>query len=241
MHTWRQDFISTPFISCTDKCHYFSFFQSADAFDTADDLSKKRHPETISALLYIAHALPLACKYEKIMQSIFPDHHLGLRYMHSFHERWPLDGWNDDVIQPARDAVLNYYKVRVSMCPSAVFALNPFDQTRFILSISAMQNHPISKNTCVSIIYPSFYTFFSVSFSRFSIGCFPYCTSSKFTCLSVLNSHWSLRWRQYLTIRMDFSLHDTLQYKPLAALIMTLVASSSTSPLKDKMLGRFHV
>jgi len=94
------------------------------------------------------------------MKSIFLGHHWDLGNTYSFHEKWSLDGWNDDVIQPARDAVLNYYKVRVSMCPSAVFALNPFDHTRFILSISAMQNHPMSKNTCVSIIYPSFYTFF---------------------------------------------------------------------------------
>jgi len=68
------------------------------------------------------------------MESIFPDHHGGLRDIHSFHERWPLDGWNDDVIQPARDAVLSYYKVHVlrsspSVCaqpiePNSIYSLN---------------------------------------------------------------------------------------------------------------------
>ena len=147
-------FVLTPFISCADECHYFSFFCSTD--ELADDLRKMRHSEIISALLYIAHALPLACKSEKIMKSIL-DHDSGLGYAYSFHERWPLDGWNDNVIQPARDAVLNYYKVRVSIYPSTLLALNPFNQTLFILCSSAMQNHPKSKNTCVAIIYPSFY------------------------------------------------------------------------------------
>jgi len=162
--------ISTPFISCTDKCHYFSLFPSADAFHTADDLRKEWHSETISALLCIAHALPLACKSGNILDSILLDHYWGSGYAYNFHERWPLDGWNDNVIQPARDAVLNYYKVHISLYPFTVLALNPFNQTIFILCSSAMQNHPKSKNTCVAIIYPSFYTFFFLFFSRLFIG-----------------------------------------------------------------------
>jgi len=98
----------------------------------AHGLSKAEHSETISVLLYIAHALPLACKSEKIMESIFPNHRWGL-YACSFHQKWRLDGWNDVVIQPARDAVLNYYKVRVSIYHSTLLALNPFNQTPFIL------------------------------------------------------------------------------------------------------------
>ena len=128
-------FVSTPFISCTDKFHYFRIFPSADAFHTADDLSKERHSETISALLCIAHALPLACKSEKIMESILLDHHWGLGYEYNFHERWHLDGWNDDVIQPARDAVLHYYKVCAQIFPPTALALNPFNQTLFICSL----------------------------------------------------------------------------------------------------------
>ena len=30
----------------------------------------------------------------------------------TFHAKWNLNGWCDHVIQPARDAVLEYYKVR---------------------------------------------------------------------------------------------------------------------------------
>ena len=33
--------------------------------------------------------------------------------MWNFHGYWTLDGWNDDIIQPARDAVLEYYEVRL--------------------------------------------------------------------------------------------------------------------------------
>jgi len=29
----------------------------------------------------------------------------------NFHAQWTLDGWNDHIIQPALDAVLDYYKV----------------------------------------------------------------------------------------------------------------------------------
>jgi len=167
----------------------FSPCPGADAFHMADDLRKKRHSITLSALLCIAHALPLACKSEKIIRSIVLDHHWDLGCAYSFHGRWPLDGWNDDVIQPARDAVLNYYKVRARIF---VLALNPFNQILSILRTSAMQSHPKSKNTCFTIIYPNF---FFVHFSRFSIGGRPYYTSSKVTSSSVLNSRCSLRWR----------------------------------------------
>ena len=156
-------FISTPFIFCIDKWHHFSLLQSADAFHTANDWRKEKHSFTLSALLCIAHALPLACKSARIMKKILFDRQWDFKYACSFHERWPLDGWNDDVIQPARDAVLHYYKVRVSIYPSTVLVLN--HSTKLCLCIlcsSAMQNHPTSKNTCVAIIYPSFYTFFSL-------------------------------------------------------------------------------
>jgi len=88
----------------------------------ASDLRKKEHSSAISVLLCIAHVLPLACKSEYIIGGIFLDHK---RLSRNFHAKWLLDGWNDSVIQPARDAVLNYYKVRVSMSLPTVFALKP--------------------------------------------------------------------------------------------------------------------
>jgi len=154
----------------------FSLLQSADAFHMAHDLIKKRHSETISALL--AHALPLACQSERIITIIALDYHWDLGCADSFHERCPLDGWNDDIIQPARDAVLHYYKARVLIYPSTVLALNPSNRILFILRNSVMQNHLTSKNTCVSIIYPSFFTCFLCIPSVLFIGGRSYYTSS---------------------------------------------------------------
>jgi len=59
-------------------------------------------------MVYIAHVLPLTCDSKEIREFIFIS-----RYRRNFHGKWPLNGWNDDIIQPARDAVLEYYKVRV--------------------------------------------------------------------------------------------------------------------------------
>jgi len=64
----------------------------------------------LSALLGITHALPLACKSEDILGDIARRDYYG-RTLYSFHAMWPLDGWNDMIIQPALDVVLDYYKV----------------------------------------------------------------------------------------------------------------------------------
>jgi len=53
----------------------------------------------------------------------------------NFHANFTLNGWNDHIIQPARDAVLDYYKVRtpypayavlalISMQPNIIYSLN---------------------------------------------------------------------------------------------------------------------
>ena len=55
--------------------------------------------------------LPLACESKKVLNHISPGSRGSRRY---FHEGWRLDGWNDHIIQPARDAVLEYYKVNVA-------------------------------------------------------------------------------------------------------------------------------
>ena len=74
----------------------------------ADDLRKMEHSNTISVLLCIAHALPLACMSKGMLKFIYDK---SFEHIPNFHEKWTLDGWNDDIIQPARDAVLSYYKV----------------------------------------------------------------------------------------------------------------------------------
>ena len=42
--------------------------------------------------------------------------------MRNFLAKWTLDGWNDGIIQPARDAVLNYYKVGARLSPPSACA-----------------------------------------------------------------------------------------------------------------------
>jgi len=80
----------------------------------ANDFKKNKHCSTLSALLCIAHVLPLACESETIMRRIFfaEDRTQSWERSQNFHAECTLDGWNDNIIQPARDAVFNYYKVR---------------------------------------------------------------------------------------------------------------------------------
>jgi len=95
---------------------FFSLCRSADEFHMADDEEKRDHSETLSVLLYIAHLLPLTCMSEDILTSIFSPEYteigLGPR---NFHADFTPDGWNDHIIQPARDAALDYYKVRTRL------------------------------------------------------------------------------------------------------------------------------
>jgi len=58
----------------------------------------------------VTHVLPLACDSKEVREYIFRPH-----IDWSFHRNWPLNGWNDDIIQPARDAVLEYYKVGTTL------------------------------------------------------------------------------------------------------------------------------
>jgi len=91
----------------------------------AQDLKKRNHSDTLSVLLYIAHVLPLACKSGAIVRHIFRtvDDSSRLHASRNFHTTFTLDGWNDHIIQPARDAVLDYYKVRTPYLIYAVLAL----------------------------------------------------------------------------------------------------------------------
>ena len=83
-------------------------------FISSTDEVKQKHSDTLSAMLGMAHVLPLACKSEIVMQNILMPEHLawGYKVSRSFHGRWTLCGWNDHIVQTARDVVLEYYKVR---------------------------------------------------------------------------------------------------------------------------------
>jgi len=103
----------------------------------ADDEKKLKHSKSLSFLLYIAHLLPLACKSKDILKYIFllEDRTGYYEDPRNFHADFPLNGWNDHIIQPARDAVLDYYKVctlypaytvlvLISMQPNIIYSLN---------------------------------------------------------------------------------------------------------------------
>jgi len=108
----------------------------------AEDWKKRNYSETLSVLLYIAHLFPLACKSDKIMKYIFhTERHGRWNLPMNFHADFTLNGWNDHIIQPARDAVLDYYKVRTPYPTYAVFALIPI-QSNLIYSLNQRYAKP---------------------------------------------------------------------------------------------------
>ena len=135
---------SNIIISCTDQSHYFSLYQSADEFHMADDEKKQDHSKSLLFLLYIAHLLPLACKSDEIVEYIFhkdEDGEFSWPGPRNFHANFTLNGWNDHIIQPARDAVLDYYKVRTLYPTYAVLALIP-NQPNIIYSLNQRYAEP---------------------------------------------------------------------------------------------------
>ena len=109
----------------------------------ADKWKKRDHSQTLLALLYIAHVLPLACSSEAIMGYIFHTKDRGWRRYGSqnFHANFSLNGWNDHIIQPARDAVLDYYKVCTQCLTFAVLALTGL-QLKFIYYLNQRYAEP---------------------------------------------------------------------------------------------------
>jgi len=109
---WVLD-IMPIFQSLVNQHLHFRPCQNADMFNSLDEDAKRKYSEVLSALLCIAHILPLVQKSSKLLQEIlYFDDRSSYEPRNSFHTRWTLDGWNDHIIQPARDAVLEYYKVR---------------------------------------------------------------------------------------------------------------------------------
>ena len=109
---------------------------SEEAFNSSDNSVKKIHSDTLSALLYIAHVLPLASSdYDILITILYGGFKIG--YDMNFHQQFQLlNGWNDDIVRPARDAVFEYYKVRTLhyyLCTSSL-TLKPDSWTLFIVS-----------------------------------------------------------------------------------------------------------
>jgi len=94
--------VSDPFVSNADTWLNFSLCYTANEFDKADDQKKKAHFDSLVVLRCIAHVLPLLSKDVYVLR---------LSFGRDFHRTCNLDGWNDHIIQPARDAILDYYKV----------------------------------------------------------------------------------------------------------------------------------
>jgi len=117
---------------------YFSLCQSADEFNMAEDKEKRNHSKKLLVLIYIAHVLHIACMSEYTLLYIFHTNE-GEQWNwpgpRNFHGNFILDGWNDHIIQPARDAILDYYKVctlypaytvlaLISMQSNIIYSLN---------------------------------------------------------------------------------------------------------------------
>ena len=130
---------------CSSKCRSIS----------STDEVKQKHSDILSAMLGIAHVLPLACKSEIIVKDILMPGHLAQEdeVLRSFHGRWTLGGWDDHIIQTARDAVLEYYKVRTCSQRQTLTSveLMPIQPTSVT---SVMRSHRTMKNTYASITYP---------------------------------------------------------------------------------------
>jgi len=107
----------------------------------AENWKKRGHSQTLLALLYIAHLLPLAWWSEEILNYIFRPGwtEIGLHPCY-FHADFNLDGWNDYIIQPARDAVLDYYKVRTCIPHLQCLRLYLFNIKLYLFSESAQRN-----------------------------------------------------------------------------------------------------
>jgi len=109
----RRYVLETTFVfdSCVDQCLESFVCSSEDIFNSSDDEDKEIHSRTLSKIAYLAHVLPLACSSKRYLRGILR----GSTYENGFHGKWHLNGWNDDIIGPARDAVLEYHKVRAML------------------------------------------------------------------------------------------------------------------------------
>jgi len=81
-------------------------------------------------MAYIAHVLPFSCNSKEIRTLVLRGS------TQNFHQKWTLNGWNGDIIQTARDAVLKYYKVRVY---TTLLIRASFIQVQWNFILSAMQ------------------------------------------------------------------------------------------------------
>jgi len=172
--TYRRSSVSNIIISCTDQSHYFSLCQSADEFHMAGDWKKRKHSKSLLFLLYVAHLLPLARKSDEIMGYIFhtEDRSICWHGPSNFHANFTLNGWNDHIIQPARDAVLDYYKVCTQYPTYAVLALISV-QPNIIYSLNQRYAKPSDvKEYIASIIYPSASFLWLYTFNGFPINAF---------------------------------------------------------------------
>ena len=73
----------------------------------------------------------------------------------NFHGYWNLDGWNDEIIQLARDAVLEYYRVRINTdhCPKLTLFFSDMHRSQMSKCICALITCSSLLSTC--LLYPS--------------------------------------------------------------------------------------
>lgn len=126
-----------------------------DEFNSYDVSVRSCFSDILSTLICIAHVLPLACKSEKVLEEIFDSNNKWLR-KRTFHQIWTLNGWCDHVIQPARDAVLEYYKV----CAYNILLHVELIERNYLFS--ATQVHRMLRVTCTSVTCASHFLNFCI-------------------------------------------------------------------------------
>jgi len=131
--------VSNLVIHVLIQCYYFSLCQCADEFHITGAWKKRNYSKKLLVLLYIPHVLPLACKSDAIVGFIYYPEDRSRRWYgpQNFHATFTLDGWNDHIIQPARDAVLDYYKVRTrTLCSACAYT---YTFKHYLFSESALR------------------------------------------------------------------------------------------------------
>jgi len=100
-------------------------------------------------MAYIAYVLPFSCDSKELKMLILRG------FTQSFHQKWTLNGWNEDIIQTVRDAVLKYYKVRADIILLIFVLLIQvlWDSVLSAMQITQMWNDTWSRITLNNTLY----------------------------------------------------------------------------------------
>jgi len=212
--THCMSLVANPVIHTLINAIILASIRMLMSFTIAEDTKKRNHSKTLLVLLYIAHLLPLACMSEHILESIFsPEYTESGRRLRNFHVDFTLDEWNYDIIQPARDTVLDYYKVHMRpLSLPTVLTLKPIQPIFICFSALRRAIQCRRVHVCQQSILVSTCVWLSPLVDVLSFGqSLPYSYNHSLTS-SIINSRRNLLWYHYLRIRGNFrSRRYTLQ------------------------------